>query len=749
VTFDASASTPNGGTITSYVWNFGDGTPEVVETDPITTHNYTSEGTFNVTLTVFDDEGYSDTAWKLVTVSAPSNPEASFTYHPAYPVVNYTVTFNATDSIPNDTLIVNYTWDFGDGNITTTTNPIITHNYTSSGTFNVTLTVYNDAGFNDTTWQTITILSSIPTPKITVEPSTYIITHEGQTFNVSIVVSDLTVYLRVIGGQFRLPYNNTYLQVLNITEGPFFPSFPQRPDPPYTIFTAFDEVDPLYGPNVAAMDMLLPNDTGVWTGPFPEGEGVMATITFNVSSGFMETLPLNFYIADNQTCLSDDTPAYVSVQVTNGTVYPYYTVNITDQPDASYNRGEVASMKFTIQYWDGSYYTAENFSSIRVKIFDGTTFVDEVWLSPTDFNPLTNEWTAKILIPWEAPLLDTYQFVISAYDITDNNGVSGPMVDVESSPFSVTALIEPTYETLDVEIDVGSIHFAGETAEFYTLVTLKGNPINVTTITATLYYEEGQQKMDLTPNIELIATGLYRVPFTLPIDAEAGTYTLMVEARYTTFEIEAHGADIRSFQVSDTLNGWGALLDEINGTIVTIVIPNLAEIKANLTEIKAAVVDINSTVATINTTLGYVYAYVDAINATVIRIEGTVAIINTTLNTLQTSVDAINATVSELIVNSKGEILAKIDTALGEVTTSLDDIEAKITSIEGDVATIETTVGTIKTSLDDLTPKVDDAKGAAEGAQSAATTTLYATSILSAIAAIVAILILLLILRKK
>jgi PKD repeat protein len=68
VTFDASASIPNGGTIISYIWNFGDGTPEIVETGPVTTHVFTSNGTFNVTLTVIDSEGLNDTTWQLITV---------------------------------------------------------------------------------------------------------------------------------------------------------------------------------------------------------------------------------------------------------------------------------------------------------------------------------------------------------------------------------------------------------------------------------------------------------------------------------------------------------------------------------------------------------------------------------------------------------------------------------------------------------------------------------------------------------
>jgi PKD repeat protein len=53
VIFNAS-STPDGGTIISYAWNFGDGTPVIVETDPITTHVYASVGNYTVTLNVTD-----------------------------------------------------------------------------------------------------------------------------------------------------------------------------------------------------------------------------------------------------------------------------------------------------------------------------------------------------------------------------------------------------------------------------------------------------------------------------------------------------------------------------------------------------------------------------------------------------------------------------------------------------------------------------------------------------------------------
>jgi len=57
VTFDASEST---GDIVSYEWDFGDGTPKVLEASPITTHAYTAVGEYDVTLNVTDSAGLWD-----------------------------------------------------------------------------------------------------------------------------------------------------------------------------------------------------------------------------------------------------------------------------------------------------------------------------------------------------------------------------------------------------------------------------------------------------------------------------------------------------------------------------------------------------------------------------------------------------------------------------------------------------------------------------------------------------------------
>jgi parallel beta-helix repeat protein len=65
VTFDASASS---GDLVSYNWNFGDGSAEVIENDPVTTHVFEVVGNYTVTLTVIDREGSSNSTLRTISV---------------------------------------------------------------------------------------------------------------------------------------------------------------------------------------------------------------------------------------------------------------------------------------------------------------------------------------------------------------------------------------------------------------------------------------------------------------------------------------------------------------------------------------------------------------------------------------------------------------------------------------------------------------------------------------------------------
>jgi PKD repeat protein len=65
---DGSADTD--GNIAGWSWNFGDGSPAV--TTQHSTHSYAAAGTFNVELTVTDDDGATAKALQAVTVTAPA-----------------------------------------------------------------------------------------------------------------------------------------------------------------------------------------------------------------------------------------------------------------------------------------------------------------------------------------------------------------------------------------------------------------------------------------------------------------------------------------------------------------------------------------------------------------------------------------------------------------------------------------------------------------------------------------------------
>jgi thermitase len=144
VTFDASASTPNGGTIVKYEWNFSDGG---TATGKIVTHTYVNPGTYIVTLNVTDSQGLWDIEQKQIQVVQPHGPEAKFTATPETAKVGELVKFDASSSLSgwngtHNMPIIEYRWDFGDGNTTTTSTPIIYHSYKTAGNYYVTLTVY-------------------------------------------------------------------------------------------------------------------------------------------------------------------------------------------------------------------------------------------------------------------------------------------------------------------------------------------------------------------------------------------------------------------------------------------------------------------------------------------------------------------------------------------------------------------------------------------------------------------------------
>jgi len=215
-TFDASSSTPGwNGTarppIVSYEWNFGDGTSPVIESNPLTTHIFTTEGDHMVTLNVTDTMGWWNTTSKLVKVITPYGPTAVFTYFPSDPFVNGTTTFNASSSTPgwNGTAnppIVSYEWNFGDGTSPVIeSDPITTHIFRANDTFTVTLNVTDSEGRWDIMSQNVTVIIASVKRDVAIVSVTYMptVAYESSTPPV-----DIAAVVR---------NNGTTLETFNVT----------------------------------------------------------------------------------------------------------------------------------------------------------------------------------------------------------------------------------------------------------------------------------------------------------------------------------------------------------------------------------------------------------------------------------------------------------------------------------------------------------------------------------------------------
>ncbi len=155
-TGDAS-SDPDGDAIT-YAWDFGDGSTST-EINP--THSYTTEGTYNASLIVTDNQTPAlssiEATIEIIVTEENQAPIASIIANPLSGTAPLDVLFVGNANDPDgDTL--SYAWDFGD-NIGTSTEQIPSYTFNNAGIYEVTLTVTDDGNPN---------LSSVATIEITV-----------------------------------------------------------------------------------------------------------------------------------------------------------------------------------------------------------------------------------------------------------------------------------------------------------------------------------------------------------------------------------------------------------------------------------------------------------------------------------------------------------------------------------------------------------------------------------------------------
>ena len=389
-----------------------------------------------------------------------------------------------------------------------------------------------------------------------VEPESYQALKKGETFTVNITINNVNASDRLVGVEFRLGYNDTLLEVVSVTEGPFFKQFGQTPNPPYTYFIYYIEPETQFPngtiipPHVLVGILLLPNSTGDWPGPMPEGNGIIAQITFKAIYQPAEPLPpANCTLDLFQVRAVNDLKEQLSVDEEDG----YYEIIPALYPIAMYEYSPlmpVAGQRVT-------------FNATKSYDPDG-----EILWYLWEFEDGTKINT-------------TNPVIIYTFPSSGENLVTLTVKDIDGLYASVNKTIKVGAPTpLCISIETGSLYFKNETCEFSILVTYLGSPVDVNVISALLYFD-GSMVENLTDSVEWVTTGYYRIKYVLSGSAENGLYTLIVSAEYNGI----YGSGIKSFLVSETLSNVTDAINEIMNYLMNDIMNKLDELADKLDDL--------------------------------------------------------------------------------------------------------------------------------------------------------------------
>jgi hypothetical protein len=133
--------------------NWGDGSPTqslgAVSGDQSASHVYDNDGSYTLTATAIDVTGFTQSTSTAVTVIPVPRPTIIVTPTPQTQTVGGQISFRIDITAPPGIGIQNTSINFGDGtsqSLGGATNATVTHRYTSTGTFTVTVTVLDTAG---------------------------------------------------------------------------------------------------------------------------------------------------------------------------------------------------------------------------------------------------------------------------------------------------------------------------------------------------------------------------------------------------------------------------------------------------------------------------------------------------------------------------------------------------------------------------------------------------------------------------
>jgi PKD repeat protein len=143
---------------------------------------------YNITVTGTSSSLSHSAILTLVLPFADIPPVASFTFMPTNPLPKQNVTFNPAGSFDPDGIIVRYNWTFSDfTTIITLNNTSVHHAFAATGSYNVILTVTDNANLRGFAFATVTVgtvTGGLPIARFTLTPNNPIV-GQGVFFDAS------------------------------------------------------------------------------------------------------------------------------------------------------------------------------------------------------------------------------------------------------------------------------------------------------------------------------------------------------------------------------------------------------------------------------------------------------------------------------------------------------------------------------------------------------------------------------------